>query len=142
MTSDRPPLIEPALASDLPAIVALLEAQRLPQADIERSVDTTVLAREDGRVVACAAVEDYGAAGLLRSVAVADARRNTGLGIRITEAALEVARARGMRTLYLLTETAAFRASDSAPCRATRWPSPCGSRWSSRAPAPRAPRPW
>ena len=105
-SSDRP-FVSPARADDLPAIVALLEAQRLPRAEIERWVETTVVAREDGRVVACAAIEGYGAAGLLRSVAVADARRNTGLGIRITEAALEVAHARGMRTIYLLTETAA-----------------------------------
>lgn len=107
-SSDRPSaLISPAHIDDLPGIMALLEAQRLPRAEIERWVDTAVVAREDGLVVACAAIEDYGAAGLLRSVAVADARRNTGLGIRITEAALEVARARGMRTIYLLTETAA-----------------------------------
>lgn len=65
------------------------------------------MAREGARVTGCAAVERYGTAGLLRSVAVDQERRGAGLGIRLTTAALELARARGVRTLYLLTETAA-----------------------------------
>jgi amino-acid N-acetyltransferase len=79
----------------------------LPHAAIEQHLDDTLVARDGRRLVGCAAVERYGAAGLLRSVAVAQDRRGSGLGIRLTTAALEHAHARGIRTLYLLTETAA-----------------------------------
>ncbi|TLY54076.1 MAG: GNAT family N-acetyltransferase, partial [Gemmatimonadetes bacterium] len=43
---------------------------------------------------------------LLRSVAVAAAVRGQGLGQRLTTAALELASRHGVRTVYLLTETA------------------------------------
>jgi amino-acid N-acetyltransferase len=99
--------IESARSDDLPAIRTLLDEHRLPHAAIERHVGDSLVARADDRVIGCAAVERYGAAGLLRSVAVAAAHRGTGLGIRLTAAALDHARARGVRTLYLLTETAA-----------------------------------
>ena len=100
-------LIEPAHADDLPAIVSLLERGRLPRAGIEHHVDTAVVARDGARVVGCAAVELYDTAGLLRSVAVDPDARGQGLGLRLTDAALALARARGARTVYLLTETAA-----------------------------------
>ncbi len=98
--------IEPAHADDLPAIVSLLEHSKLPRAEIERHLGAAVVARDGARVVGSAAVEVYGPAGLLRSVAVAAERRGQGLGRRLTDAALELARRRGVRHLYLLTETA------------------------------------
>jgi amino-acid N-acetyltransferase len=99
--------IEAARRDDLPAIRALLDQHRLPHAAIERFLDDVLVARAGDRVVGCAALERYDAAGLLRSVAVAEARRGTGLGTRLTAAALDHARAHGIRTVYLLTETAA-----------------------------------
>jgi amino-acid N-acetyltransferase len=99
--------IESARSDDLPAILSLLDQHKLPHAAIEQHIDDALVAREDQRVIGCAAVERYGAAGLLRSVAVAEPRRGSGLGIRLTTAALDHARARGIRAVYLLTETAA-----------------------------------
>lgn len=99
--------IEPARESDLPAIVALLERGRLTRADIERHVNAAVVARDGARIVGCAAVELYDGAGLLRSVAVDPDRRGEGLGVRLTDAALALARTHGVHTVYLLTETAA-----------------------------------
>ena len=52
-------------------------------------------------------VEIYGTAGLLRSVAVDIPHRGLGLGIQLTETALDLAKQRGVKTLYLLSETAA-----------------------------------
>jgi amino-acid N-acetyltransferase len=98
--------IVPAAPTDLRGIVALLQASRLPLAGIERHMATALVARDADRVVGCAAVEVYGSAGLLRSVAVAEGRRGEGLGQRLTDAALAVARKRGVRNLYLLTTTA------------------------------------
>ena len=99
--------IGPARAEDLPAILALLERNRLPLAEIERHLGAVVVAREGARLIGCAAVERYGTAGLLRSVAVEADARGRGLGHRLTDAALECARRHGVRTVYLLTETAA-----------------------------------
>jgi len=100
--------IQPATPNDLPDIVALLKAAALPVAGIDEHVETggALVARESERLLGCAAVEVYGQAGLLRSVAVEAGRRGEGLGERLTKAALELARKRGVRNIYLLTTTA------------------------------------
>jgi nucleoside-diphosphate-sugar epimerase/N-acetylglutamate synthase-like GNAT family acetyltransferase len=98
--------IRAATADDLPAITALLDANKLPLAEVEAHVATTLVLQRNARVVACAAVEIHGAAGLLRSVAVDEQRRGEGLGHQITQAALDLARARGLKSVYLLTTTA------------------------------------
>lgn len=99
--------IAPAGAADLPDILALLERSRLPPDGLAHHVASTIVARDRGRIVGSAAIEPYGRVGLLRSVAVDEALRGRGLGLRLTAAALDLARARGLRTVYLLTETAA-----------------------------------
>ncbi len=99
--------IEPAQPTDLAAILDLLASHRLPQAEVERHLATALVAREGGRVAGCAVLEPYDDVGLLRSVAVAQSLRGLGVGIRLTEAAVALAQARGIKTLYLLTETAA-----------------------------------
>ena len=98
--------IAPAAPADLPGILALLDASRLPRAGIEDHVANTIVARQDSGVVGTAALELYGGAALLRSVAVAAPLRGQGLGAALTTAALELARQRGVRSVYLLTETA------------------------------------
>ncbi len=98
--------IAPAMKNDLAEIVALLKQSALPIAGIERHIETTVVARDNGKITGCAAVEVYGTTGLLRSVAVTPDRRGEGLGQRLTAAALELARERGVQDIYLLTTTA------------------------------------
>jgi amino-acid N-acetyltransferase len=98
--------IHTAKITDLPDILTLLKASALPVAGIDEHVETTLIARDKGKIMGCAAVEVYGQAGLLRSVAVDAGRRGEGLGERLTKAALELARQRGVRTIYLLTTTA------------------------------------
>jgi amino-acid N-acetyltransferase len=100
------PDITPATPTDLPAILALLAASKLPRAGIEEHVTNTLVARAASSVVGSAALELYGSAALLRSVAVATQLRGRGLGAALTLAALDLARRRGARTVYLLTETA------------------------------------
>src|SRR2546422_9496400 len=100
------PDITPAAPGDLPAILELLAASKLPRAGIEDHVASTLVARADSDVVGSAALELYGSAALLRSVAVATRLRGRGLGAALTVAALDLARGRGVRTVYLLTETA------------------------------------
>jgi amino-acid N-acetyltransferase len=102
-----PPTIAAATPADLPAIFQLLDDNRLPRAGLAAHVATTLVAWEDGAVVGTAALELYGTAALLRSVAVRSARRGQGLGQALTTAALDLGRQRGVATVYLLTETAA-----------------------------------
>jgi len=92
---------------DLPHVRALLVAAGLPQEGVEETLETLLVARDAGAVVGCAALEIHGSDGLLRSVCTAPATRGTGLGSRLVEAALERGRERGLRGVYLLTETAA-----------------------------------
>ena len=101
------PSISPARPDDLSAILALLASHRLPEAGLADHLATALVARDGEQVVGCAAIERYDGAGLLRSVAVAQQQRGTGLGMRLTEAAIGLADTLGIRALYLLTETAA-----------------------------------
>jgi amino-acid N-acetyltransferase len=101
------PTIGPAVPTDLPAILDLIDRSKLPHAGLDQHVVSTLVARDGDRIVGTAALELYGGSALLRSVAVAAELRGQGLGQALTRAALELARSRGVRTVYLLTETAA-----------------------------------
>jgi amino-acid N-acetyltransferase len=99
--------IEPATATDVTAVLALLDAAGLPHEGAAEALAMGVVARDGEGVLGAAAVEPYGEAGLLRSVVVAEPLRGTGLGRALVAAAEALARERGIRDLYLLTETAA-----------------------------------
>lgn len=114
-------VIEPARPDDLPAVVDLLARAQLSEMGLREQVATLLVARQDGRLVGCAALELYGSSALLRSVAVDEACRGQGIGRCLTDAALIVAKQHGVSQLYLLTETApaffasqGFRAIDRA----------------------------
>jgi len=101
-----PCALEAARPSDLAAVLALLDRTGLPQEGIESLLATTVVAREAGQVVGCAAFEVYGTSALLRSVAVNLDYRRRRLGQQLVEERLQDARRRGIQNIYLLTETA------------------------------------
>jgi amino-acid N-acetyltransferase len=98
--------IERATPSDVRAVEALLVDAGLPLDGAAEAMALGVVAREGDRVLAAAAIERFGAHGLLRSVVVAPDRRGTGLGQGIVAAAEALARESGIHDLYLLTETA------------------------------------
>ena len=99
-------VIHAAEESDLPAVRRLLETQHLPLDGIDEHVSTMVVARKGSEVVGAAAVELYSDGALLRSVVVDPVVQGQGLGHRLSEAALSIARDRGTRTAFLLTTTA------------------------------------
>ena len=101
-------LVARASVADVPAVEALLTAAGLPLAGAAEAImGAGVVARDHERVVGAAAVERYGEAGLLRSVVVAETWRGAGLGRALVDAAERLASAAGVRSLYLITETAA-----------------------------------
>jgi N-acetylglutamate synthase-like GNAT family acetyltransferase len=98
--------IRSAEAADFPAIHALLEANGLPTDGVQELLADFVVAEDGLDVIGVAGVERCGEYGLLRSVAV-DARwRSHGVARRLVDRLIETSRVRGLRALYLLTETA------------------------------------
>ena len=99
-------VIQAAEASDLPAVRRLLETQHLPLDGIDEHVSTMVVAKKGSEVVGAAAVELYADGALLRSVVVDPVVQGQGLGHRLSDAALSIAKERGTQTAFLLTTTA------------------------------------
>jgi len=100
-------VVRPASVKDWPAIERLLRSRDLPADGALSHLDGFLVADEDGAVVGCGGVEQYGDVGLLRSVAVEEALSGRGLGSQLVTGSLDLARRWGIRELYLLTTTAA-----------------------------------
>jgi len=98
--------IQPAKAADLPGILGLLERSGLPKDSLSDHLATALVARKGQTIVGSAALELYGPAALLRSVAVERTLQGQGLGHRLVQAALAQARKYGVSHVYLLTQTA------------------------------------
>jgi amino-acid N-acetyltransferase len=94
-------------AGDLATIHALLTGDGLPTDGLADHVATAFVARDAGRIVGAAGLEVYEDGALLRSVVVDRAFRGSGVGRRLVDAVEELARARQVPALYLLTTTAA-----------------------------------
>jgi amino-acid N-acetyltransferase len=99
--------IEAAQPSDLPELQALLVRSDLPPDGLSEHIGAALVARDDARIVGSAALELYGQAALLRSLAVEPALRRQRLGQQLVRAALSLARQRGVAEIYLLTTSAA-----------------------------------
>ena len=78
----------------------------LPIDGVAEHFGSFFVAEEGGRIVGAAGLELYGSDALLRSVVVARDARGTGLGADLARRAIDEARARGVRAVYLLTTTA------------------------------------
>lgn len=98
--------IRPATPNDWDRVAQLLAASSLPLDGAREHATDFVVAERDGALVGCAAVERYGDAGLLRSVAVAASERGNGTGAALVARCMDAARASGIDTLVLLTTTA------------------------------------
>jgi amino-acid N-acetyltransferase len=101
-----PPRIERAGTGDRAGIEQLLERNRLPVDGLADHLATAIVARAGDRIVGSAALEVYADGALLRSVAVADDQRGTGLGQELTMEAIRLAQSLDLPAMYLLTTTA------------------------------------
>jgi protein-tyrosine-phosphatase/N-acetylglutamate synthase-like GNAT family acetyltransferase len=96
--SARPPLA---------AAVQLLQKAQLPTEDLTAAhCENFFFAGPASEPTGLVGLEIFGDVALLRSLVVTAERRGTGEGVALLRHAEDVARARGVRTLYLLTTTA------------------------------------
>jgi amino-acid N-acetyltransferase len=99
--------IAPATLDDLPQIRSLLIRSGLPVDGVDDFIHGFVVAMDEkGQVLACAGIEQHNDLGLLRSVAVDESLRGSGLGKEIVAAAFAKARDLRVQELILLTTTA------------------------------------
>lgn len=141
-----PTRIEPARAADAADILALVAQNGLPTDGLNDHLASAVVAREDGRIVGTAALEFYSDGALLRSVAVSPEQHGHGLGHRLTEAAIALARdfkptIGGYAGAAPVAITSCPYGTDVTPSAVStettfRFASICVARWRSRNDAP------
>jgi amino-acid N-acetyltransferase len=98
--------IQPLGEDELPEIIALLSANGLPTSDLEAGGAGFLGVRDSRGLEGIVAVQSFGTAGLLRSLAVRADRRGSGLGSALVLEAERLAAGRGIGALYLLTSDA------------------------------------
>jgi amino-acid N-acetyltransferase len=113
MTAHRTPdgrsaTLRQATAADHDRVLTLLRQLNLPEAGVPDWLSSfTVSETPADEIVGVAGLEQYGACGLLRSVAVDVRWQGTGLGHALVTEVLRGAASQGLTDLYLLTTTAA-----------------------------------
>ena len=96
-----------SLQEDLDKIRELLQRSDLPVEDVdENKIVFIVATHETNSLIGCIGLEQYGPDGLLRSMAVDPAYRNSGIGHELFNHLLSVSRQNNITTLHLLTTTA------------------------------------
>ncbi len=86
-------------------VIELLEAEKLPTADLPQTLDNFIVAIQNGSVTGVAGIEIYAQYGLLRSVAVQAGQRNLGIAGNLLTRLEALSKLKGVTTWYLLNET-------------------------------------
>jgi N-acetylglutamate synthase-like GNAT family acetyltransferase len=87
-------------------LLAALQAASLPTDDLTESGRSFFRLSDHGREVGFGGLEIYGQHALLRSVVVVPEHRGRGYGVAVTNLVLDQAMGHGVRTVYLLTDSA------------------------------------
>jgi len=102
------PRLRPATADDLAAVEAIVCGAALPPDGLQDQFPAAYAVAElDGVIIGAAGLEQYGDAGLLRSVVVLDSWRGRGVGEALVRERLKLAASQGVKHVYALTTTAA-----------------------------------
>ncbi|BDU18124.1 arsenic resistance N-acetyltransferase ArsN2 [Lysobacter auxotrophicus] len=86
---------------------SLLDRAALPVEDLDTADVRFIVAIENDELVGVVGLQQFGSAGLLRSLAVRQDFRGSGVGGRLVDALESLAREGGLDQLVLLTQTAA-----------------------------------
>ena len=98
--------VRTAEAEDLPAVLALLGGADLPTAGVPEAFSHFIVAESEGRLVGAVGLELYSGSALLRSAAVEEGWRGSGVGRVLVDRALDMARQHRIEDVYMLTTTA------------------------------------
>lgn len=96
-----------AQPQDLAELRTLLQSQQLPVEDLNNHISFLLTRNTADKVVGCCGLESYSSVGLLRSLAVDPVFQGKGLGKRLVQQTLAMAKEKELETIYLLTTTAA-----------------------------------
>jgi len=88
-------------------IKSILSEANLPVEDISEHLQSFIVAEIDHEIIGTIGIEELGQVGLLRSLAVRPIDKNKGLGSRLVKKIIGLAHSKNIKTLYLLTSTAA-----------------------------------
>ena len=95
-----------AVPEDLKMVTAFLTAAGLPAAGVVEHLGSFLIAEKGKECVGVGGLEIYGHVALLRSLAVRQQERNSGIGATLLEQLMTNAHSRGVLRLVLLTTTA------------------------------------
>jgi amino-acid N-acetyltransferase len=87
---------------DLPGVLALLGRAQLPTAGVADTFSTFIVAESGSKLVGAVGLELYNGSALLRSAAVEESWRGSGVGRVLVERALDLARQRGIEDVQIL----------------------------------------
>ena len=99
--------IIPAIHTDRPQIVSLLEKDKLPKDDLPSVLENFFVAKSDNKIIGAIGLEQYEKSGLLRSMVVDQQHRNKRIASQLVQVLEEHAVTLGIDEIFLLTETAA-----------------------------------
>ena len=107
ITKDRCVKLRSATPADLPAVLGLLTRAGLPTEGVDReALHDFVIAEDGATAVGVVGLEVYRESALLRSAAVEESWRGSGVGRALIDRALAMSEERGIREVFLLTTTA------------------------------------
>ena len=104
--TDAPSPLRTSTPDDDPRIRAFLADAGLPADDVVTGSQEYLLLEDGDELVGTIGLERVGPDALVRSLAVAPARRGRGLAARLDAGAVALAQERGIQTLFLLTTAA------------------------------------
>lgn len=98
--------IQEATAVQMPAVITLLQNNKLPVQDITAGQQHFWVATANGTIAGVIGAEQYDQYALLRSMATDAAHRNNGVAAQLVQEVFTFARKQNLAAVYLLTETA------------------------------------
>ena len=98
--------IEKPTHTDLLAVQGLLKSFKLPVKGIEEHFKSFLVLKSNNQVIGCAGMEIYESTALLRSVAIHPQEHGKGYGKRLITHILGFAKEKGVKNVFLLTESA------------------------------------
>ena len=87
-------------------VIALLSSEKLPTSDLPESLKHFLAVIENNELTGVIGLEKYGSYGLLRSLAVHPNSRNQNIAGKLVAQLEKLAVSKGLRSIFLLTETA------------------------------------